>query len=310
MVTVIGSLNTDMVFYVLRMPKIGETLVAQRFKQSLGGKGANQAVAISKFGVPVFMIGCIGDDERGLALLDSLENEGVDVKYVTRVAGASTGLAHIQVDSLGNNFIVVVPAANEVLSIDLVKNSISAIESASVVVAQLEVPSETVLFALKSAKDLGKITILNPAPADQFDFQMISNTDILVLNETELDAISGITINSIEDLLKASQILLDKGARDLIVTLGEKGCIHFNRYGSKMYDSRKVKVVDTTAAGDSFIGTLASILSEGKGIEEAIRYAIVASALTVTKEGAQNSLPYRKDVECIIMMPDLCSHKV
>lgn len=309
MVTVIGSLNTDFVFYVSRMPKIGETLIANRFKQSLGGKGANQAVAISRFEVPVNMIGCIGDDDRGLAMLNALENEGIDVKYVTRVPSVSTGLAHIQVDNLGNNLIVAFPAANEMLSIELVKNSIFAMESASVVVAQLEVPAETVLFGLKYAKDLGKITILNPAPADRFDAQMISYADILVLNETELEAVSGLTINNVEDLLKASQILLERGALDLIVTLGEKGCIHFNRYGYKEYDARKVTVVDTTAAGDSFIGALASIISEGKGIDEAIRYSIVASALTVTREGAQNSLPNRKDVECIMMMPDFCIQK-
>jgi len=297
MVTVIGSLNMDLVTYVTRLPRLGETLIGKRFTESLGGKGANQAVAIAKLGVPVNMLGCIGYDDRGLALLNSLADNGVDVKYVVQTFDAPTGVALIQVDSRGDNTIIVIPAANEMLSIELVKESIKVIEEASVVVAQMEVPVETVKYAFEIAKNLGKVTILNPAPADMFDDFLLLNTDLLVPNEIELETISGKSITKYDDVLIAAQILLDKGIRDLIVTLGERGCIHINKNGSKVYNGRKVTAVDTTAAGDSFVGTLAAMLSEGKGIDEAITYAVAASALTVTKEGAQISLPNRAELE-------------
>jgi len=297
MVAVIGSLNIDLVTYVTRLPRLGETLIGKRFKESLGGKGANQAVAIAKLGVPVNMLGCIGYDDRGLALLNSLADNGVNVKYVTQTFDAPTGVALIQVDSHGNNTIIVIPAANEMFSIELVKKSIKAIEEASVIVAQMEVPAETIRYAFEVAKNLGKTTILNPAPADIFDDFLISNTDILVPNETELETISGKSITKYDDIMNLAQILLNKGIRDLIVTLGERGCIHFNRNEAKVYNGRNVTTLDTTAAGDSFVGTLAAMLSEGKGIDEAITYAITASALTVTKEGAQSSLPNRAEVE-------------
>lgn len=297
MVTVIGSLNMDLVTYVTRIPRVGETLIGKRFTESLGGKGANQAVAIAKLGVPVNMIGCVGYDDRGLALLNSLAANGVNVKYVTRILDAPTGVALIQVDSRGDNTIIVIPSANEMLSIELVKKSKKAIEEASVVVAQMEVPAETVKYAFEVAKNLGKTTILNPAPADVFDDYLISYADILVPNVIELESISGVRIEGDDNVLNAAQVLLDKGVRDLIVTLGERGCIHFNKSGSKIYNGRKVTAIDTTAAGDSFVGTLVAMMSEGKIIEEAILYAINASALTVTKEGAQASLPTRLDVE-------------
>jgi ribokinase len=297
MVAVIGSLNIDVVAFVERIPKVGETLTGKRFRESFGGKGANQAVAIAKLGVPINMVGCIGYDDRGLALLNSLENNGVNVKYVTRISDVPTGVALIQVDSCGNNTIVVIPAANDMLSIELVKKSIRAIEDSNVVVAQMEVPVETVKYVFEVAKSFGKTTILNPAPADMFDDSIISNTDVLVPNEVELETISGISIKRDDDVLSAARILLNKGVRDLIVTLGERGCIHFSGNNSKKYNGKKVIAVDTTAAGDSFVGTLAAMLSEGNRIDKAIEYAITASALSVTKEGAQISLPYRAEVE-------------
>lgn len=297
MVTVIGSLNVDLVAYVSRIPRVGETLVGNRFMQTLGGKGANQAVAIAKLGVAVNMIGCVGHDDRGSELINSLANFGVYVENVSRIHDNTTGVALIQVDSSGNNSIVIVPGANAVLSDDHVNASIKAIEEASIVVAQLEVPAQTVKYALSIAKSLGKTTVLNPAPADMFSDCLIPYTDILVPNEIELESISGVRIEGNKDVVIAAQVLLDNGVRDLIVTLGEKGCIHFNKRGSKVYNGRKVTAVDTTAAGDSFVGTLAAILSEGKEIDKAINYAINASALTVTKKGAQASLPTRSDVD-------------
>jgi len=296
MVTVVGSLNTDLVAYVSKIPRVGETLVGHRYTQSLGGKGANQAVAIAKLGMPVSLIGCVGCDDRGTELVNALSSYGVNGKNITCLHDYMTGVALIQVDSLGNNSIIVVSGANAMLSEEHINLSIKAIEDASVVVAQLEVPTQSVNKALKIAKDLGKRTILNPAPADMFGDTLISYTDILVPNEIELETISRVKIEKDRDIYLAAGVLLNKGIRDLIVTLGERGCIHFNESGSKEYSARKVEAVDTTAAGDSFVGALATAICEGKDLPDAIIFANVVGALTVTKSGAMSSLPSRDDV--------------
>ena len=302
MITVVGSLNMDLVTYTSRMPAAGETIIGKSFRQIPGGKGANQADAIAKLGAEVKMIGCVGCDGMGTALLDSLRNDGVDVTMVKRVDGISTGIASITVDSSGSNSIIVVPGANGRLSIEDLQASLEAIENSEIVVAQLEVPIETVRFAIKTAKQMGKLTILNPAPAAELEDEFLSNVDILVPNETELELLSGIRIHNEAELERAAQLLINKGVQELIVTLGSKGCVHLNKPGSKAYPAYKVDAIDTTAAGDSFIGALAAAISEGKTLEEAIRFATAVGALTVTKEGAQSSLPFRKEVEAFIRL--------
>lgn len=297
MITVIGSLNMDLVTNASRMPKVGETIMGKSFKQVPGGKGANQADAIAKLGSAVKMVGCVGEDELGNMLVQSLQKDGVDVSDVVRVKGISTGIASITVDNDGNNCIIVVAGANDMLDVERIQEAIDAIKEASVVVAQLEVPIETVKYALRAAKQLGKTTILNPAPASELDDEMLASIDILIPNETELEAISGIKVTNDEDIFSAAQLLINKGVRELIVTLGEKGCIHVTGQGSNSYKAHKVKAVDTTAAGDSFIGALAAAISEGKVLKDAIAFATAVGALTVTKEGAQSSLPLRAEVK-------------
>lgn len=300
MIIVVGSLNMDLVTYTGRVPVTGETIIGKSFRQIPGGKGANQADAIAKLGAEVKMIGCVGNDGMGAALLESLRRDGVDVAMVKRVDGVSTGIASITVDASGNNSIIVVPGANGRLSVEDMQASLEAFEDSNIVVAQLEVPTETVKFAIKAAKQLGKLTILNPAPAAELEDELLSKVDILVPNETELELLSGIRIQNEADLERAAGLLIDKGVQELIVTLGSKGCVHFNKSGSKAYPAYKVDAVDTTAAGDSFIGALAAAISEGKTLEEAIRFATAVGALTVTREGAQSSLPLRKEVEAFI----------
>lgn len=296
MITVIGSLNVDLVTNTLRMPKVGETILGKSFKQVPGGKGGNQADAIAKLGSAVKMIGCVGEDELGNMLVQSLQKDGVDISGIAKVKGVSTGIASITVDNDGNNCIIVVAGANNMLTVERIQEVDSAIREASVVVAQLEVPIETVKYALRAAKHLGKTTILNPAPAAQLDDEMLASIDILIPNETELEAISGVKITDYDDIFSAARQLIDKGVRELIVTLGEKGCIHVDRKGFDIYKAYKVKAVDSTAAGDSFIGALAAAISEGKMLEDAIAFATAVGALTVTKEGAQSSLPLRAEV--------------
>lgn len=300
MIAVVGSLNMDLVTYTGRMPVTGETIMGKSFRQIPGGKGANQADAMARLGADVKMIGCVGCDDMGNTLLEALRSDSVDVAWVKRVEGISTGIASITVDASGNNCIIVVPGANNMLTIENLQASLEAIQQAEVVVAQLEVPVETVRFAIRTAKELGKLTILNPAPAVELDAEFLSYVDILVPNDTELELLSGIKISNEAGLERAAQVLMDKGVRELIVTLGSKGCIHINKSGSKTYPAYRVNAVDTTAAGDSFIGAVAVAISEGKAYEEAIRFATAVGALTVTKEGAQSSLPLREEVESFI----------
>jgi ribokinase len=300
MIAVAGSLNMDLVTYVSRMPKTGETIRGSRFKQIPGGKGANQADAIAKLGLAVKMIGCVGEDDIGEALLLSLSSDGVDISNVSKITGVSTGIAAITVDGEGNNCIAVVPGANDELGISHITSALEAIKEADVVVVQLEVPLDTVSFVLKEAKRFGKITILNPAPALELPRELFTYIDLLVPNDTELEILSGISIEDEKSLLNAANHLLREGVNELIVTLGDKGCIHVNRQGFTQYEAYKVKAIDTTAAGDSFIGAMAVALSEGKPYEEAIPFAAAVGALTVTREGAQSSLPLRSEVEAFI----------
>ncbi|QUH25839.1 ribokinase [Serpentinicella alkaliphila] len=297
MIVVVGSLNMDLVTYTNRMPVIGETIIGKSFKQIPGGKGANQADAIAKLGSTVRMIGCVGEDVMGETLLESLYKDGVDISMVKRVKGVATGIASITVDSSANNSIIVVPGANNMLSIEDIKEYEQAIQDSDIVVAQLEVPIETVKYVIKSAKLKGKITILNPAPAAELDDDLLSYVDILIPNKTELELLSGLQVSDDNDLYHATQVLLNKGVRDLIVTLGSKGCVHINNSGTRVYPAYKVQAIDTTAAGDSFIGAIAVGLSEGMSYEQVIPFATAVGALTVTKEGAQSSMPLRSEVE-------------
>jgi ribokinase len=300
MITVVGSLNMDLVTYTGRMPVTGETIMGRSFKQIPGGKGANQADAIAKLGAKVRMIGCVGSDDMGNTLLESLKNDRVDIALVKKIEGVSTGIASITVDSAANNCIIVVSGANNMLTTEDIEASYDAIQNSDVVVAQLEVPIASVEIALRTAKQLGKLTILNPAPAIQLEDKFLANVDILVPNDTELEILSGIQIKYDADLIKAAQVLMDKGVRELIVTLGSKGSMHINKSGLKIYPAYQVAAVDTTAAGDSFIGAVAVAINEGKSLEEAIYFATAVGAITVTREGAQSSLPLRKEVETFI----------
>ncbi|MCI9061969.1 MULTISPECIES: ribokinase [Romboutsia] len=294
-ICVIGSLNMDLVVNVDAMPKPGQTIIGSNFKEVPGGKGANQAVAMARLNGNVSMIGKVGEDGFGQTLINSLKNDKVDTTYIQTTKG-STGVALITVDKNAQNSIVVSPGANFEVKEEDIDNNIKAIENSDIVVLQLETPLNTIKYALNKAKELNKYTILNPAPAVKLDDEIIKNVDLLTPNETELEIISGVSIETEEDIQKAAQIMIEKGVKELIVTLGSKGSLYINKEKSMFKKAYKVEAVDTTAAGDSYTGALAVALSQDKGIEDAMDFASKVGALSVLKEGAQSSLPTLEDV--------------
>ena len=287
-ICVIGSLNMDLVVNVDTMPKPGQTLLGGNFKEVPGGKGANQAVAMARLEGNVSMIGKIGNDGFGKTLIEALNNDNVNTSHV-HIANCSTGVAFITVDKNAQNAIVVAPGANFQLTKDDIDKNIDCIKDSDIVVIQLETPLETVKYALQVAKDLNKYTILNPAPAVKLDNEIIGHIDLLTPNETELEIISEIKIEA--------KKMIEKGVKELIVTLGSKGSLYINEEKSFFKPAYTVEAVDTTAAGDSFTGALAVALSNNKTMEEAMDFASKVGALSVMKEGAQSSLPTLKDVE-------------
>lgn len=295
-ICVIGSLNMDLVVNVDTMPKPGQTIIGSNFKEVPGGKGANQAVAMARLNGNVSMIGKVGEDAFGQTLINSLKNDRVDTTYIETTKGA-TGVALITVDKNAQNSIVVSPGANFEVKEEDIDNNIKAIENSDIVVLQLETPLNTIKYALKKAKELNKYTLLNPAPALKLDDEIIKNVDLLTPNETELEIISGVSIETEEDIQKAAQVMIEKGVKELIVTLGSKGSLYINKEKSIFKKAYKVEAVDTTAAGDSYTGALAVALSNDKIIEEAMDFASKVGALSVLKEGAQSSLPTLEDVK-------------
>lgn len=294
-ICVIGSLNMDLVVNVDEMPKKGQTLIGSAFKEVPGGKGANQAVAMARLGADIRMIGKVGKDSFGETLINQLKSDKVNTKYIHREDCAS-GVAMITVDKNAENSIVVAPGANfKVLEKDIDK-CIEAIDESDIVVLQLETPINTIKYALQKSKELGKYTILNPAPAVKLEDSIIENVDLLTPNETELEILSGVKIESEDDIKKAADVLIEKGVKELIVTLGSKGSLYINKDNTKLKKSYKVEAIDTTAAGDSYTGALAVAFAQDKNIDEAMDFASKVGALAVTKEGAQSSLPTMEDV--------------
>ena len=296
MISVIGSINMDLVMYTDRIPRPGETVRGKAFRQIPGGKGANQACAAAKLGADVRMIGCVGDDSFGGRLKESLGKDGVNVDHVLVQPGVSTGVAIILVEESGYNCITIASGANDCITKESIGKLRHVITESDVILLQLEIPIDTVREAILTAKAAGKTVILNPAPAASLDEEILKNTDILTPNETELELLSGLKADTLENIEAAGKALLEKGVKELVVTLGSRGCLHMTRQASVRYDAYRVKAVDTTAAGDSFNAALAVSLCEGKTMEEAIGFAMKVGAMTVTKEGAQPSLPYLAEV--------------
>ena len=287
----------DLVTRASRLPRAGETLIGQTFSTVPGGKGANQAVAAARLGGEVAMIGCVGTDAYGSQLREALLVEGIDCQAVSSVAGSS-GVALIVVDDSSQNAIVIVAGSNGALTPASLQAFDAVLQGADVIVCQLEVPMDTVGYALKRGCELGKTVILNPAPASApLPAEWYASIDYLIPNESEASALSGVMVDSLDSAKEAATRLIEAGAGKVIVTLGAQGALFADGQGFERLVAPKVKAVDTTAAGDTFVGGFAAALSAGKSEAEAIRFGQVAAALSVTRAGAQPSIPTLHDVQ-------------
>lgn len=294
-IVVIGSINMDLVTICERAPRGGETLLGKKFMQIPGGKGANQAVAMGKMKSPVSMLGKIGREGMGDILLESMKKDGIDISNI-EYCDETTGIAKIIVEENGQNRIIVVPGANYEVDSSYIDRHLDAIKNCDILVTQLEIPIETVKYSLKKAKEFGKITILNPAPATKLDEEIILNSDYIIPNETELELLSGMSITDEKSVINAADVLLKKGVKGLIVTLGSKGCMYISKVERKAFPAYRVKAIDTTAAGDSFIGGFVNGLASGLTLEESIDRGTKVAAISVTRIGAQTSIPALEEV--------------
>lgn len=297
-ILVIGSLNADLVVRAKRFPSPGETIQGENLVTIPGGKGANQAVAAARLGAQVAIIGRVGADAFGLTLIDNLVQNKVDTSHVIRDDSTSTGTAVIIVDDQGQNSIILSPGANaKVSSPDIRPEFFSG---SSLLLLQFEIPIETVIHSANIAKEKGLVVLLNPAPAQRLPDELLKTADYILPNETELGLLTGKPVSDLASVEVAGLSLIDRGAKNVIVTLGDKGALIVNKDGVNLIPAYKVKVVDTTAAGDAFIGGLAVGLLNGKSLEDAVKYACACGALAVTQFGAQPSLPFAEDVNKIL----------
>jgi ribokinase len=297
-ICVVGSLNTDLTFRTTRLPKPGETLRASEFHIGQGGKGANQAVMAARLGGQVTMIGRVGRDAFGDATLRHITREGIDTVYIKEDVKAPSGTAAIIVDDDARNCILVVPGANGALTPQDVRDAASAIRSARVLLCQLEVPIESVLEAFRIARAAKVRTILNPAPAAPLPDELLQLTDICVPNESEIESLTGRPLATVQT---AALELIGRGPLTVLVTMGERGVLIVTKDAYEQVPAVPVHAVDTTGAGDVFIGALAVFLAEERILLEAVRWASAAAALSVTKLGAQASFPSRGDVEGLFL---------
>lgn len=297
-VVVVGSINMDLVVTTEKAPIPGETILGNQFAMIPGGKGANQAVAAARLGASVRMVSCVGDDLFGAQMIAQLQREGVDTAHVRTVSHKATGVALIQVQHDGDNSIIVVPGANGEVTPEQVESAEEIIRQADVLLVQLEIPLPAVIRAAELARKHGVRTILNPAPAARLPQQLLDLVDIVTPNETEAAILAdghAEAEGNIRDRMRSLKALVPDA--DVIITNGEKGVLYDigGKQGTRA--SYKVEVVDTTAAGDSFNAALAVRLGEGASAEEAVGFAVKVGALTVTRFGAQTSLPTRKEAE-------------
>ncbi len=299
-VTVVGSFMYDLVATASRRPKTGETLIGDSFGMFLGGKGANQAIAASRAGASVTMVGRLGNDLFGDQFLEKFSVEGIKTDFVIQDTENGTGVGMPLIDASGDNSIVIIPQANMALTVENIDKAESVIADSDVLVLQCEVPMEANKRAAEIANKNDTLVILNPAPARKIPDTLLSLVDIITPNESEAEILTDMPTETNSQAMEAAHHLLSKGVETVILTLGSRGSLLLTEKMEKRIPAYLVDVIDTTAAGDAFCGALAAILSNGSIIEEAIKIANAAGALAVTKLGAEPSLPTKKDIDQLI----------
>lgn len=297
---VLGSINVDHVIQVSYFPKAGETLLGKNYKIVFGGKGANQAVAAARAGANVQFIGAVGDDDIGKKMKLAFANDGINTQAIREIPEQSTGLAMIQVADSGENSIVISAGANGDVSKAQVDENIEAITQSEYLLMQLETPLPAIYYAAQVAHNQGVKVVLNPAPAQSLSVDLLSLIDVITPNETEAEILTNVKIIDKTTACKAADILHGFGIKTVLITLGAKGVYYSENGNGEIIEGFKVKAIDTTAAGDTFNGAFVTALLENKPYEEAIRFAQAAAAISVTREGAQTAIPYRKEIEDFI----------
>ena len=295
-IIVIGSSNTDMVIKTEKLPAPGETILGGKFLMNPGGKGANQSVAASRLGGKVTFISKRGNDLFGNQAVGLLMREGVDIKYIVKDPDLPSGVALITVDSTGENSIVVAPGSNGNLLKEDVPSVIFDTGKFEILLLQLEIPIETVEYSAVTASEHGIKVILNPAPARKLSDNLLKHTWLITPNETEAETITGVIITDIPSAERAAELIQERGAKNVIITLGEAGAFIKSENYTGLIPGIKVKPVDTTAAGDVFNGALAVAISEGSDLKDAVIFANKAASISVTRMGAQASAPYRNEI--------------
>jgi len=289
-IAVIGSNMVDLITYVTRMPARGETVEAPSFEMGHGGKGANQAVAAAKLGAPVVMVTAVGDDMFADSTVRNLDRLGIDTRYVKRVPGKSSGVAPIMVDPTGENSILIVKGANADLSPADVDRAADVLKTCDLILLQLEVPLETVYAAIAFGKRHGVRTVLNPAPATaDLALDKIRDVTFFIPNESELAILTGMPVDTDAGIAAAARRLLDQGVETVIVTLGSRGALLATGTGARRIEPVTVKAVDTTGAGDAFVGSFARFLAGGLPLEASLKQAVRYAADSVTRRGTQRA---------------------
>jgi len=298
-IVVIGSINNDLVIEVDKAPVMGETVFGHNFSQIPGGKGSNQAVACARLGADVYFVGAVGDDGAGPVMIKGFTDNNVDVSGIKTVPGIPTGTAVIIVSG-GDNYIAVDHGANYFVDKKQVDDAEDLIKEADMVILQLEIPYETVIYAIERCKTFGIPVMLDPAPApkkEAHESGLLADVDMITPNEFEAFALTGIMPKTTEDAFKAAMRLSEMGVKQVVITLGENGCVYGSGKEFKHLPAVFVKdVIDTTAAGDSFTAALAVSLIEGCSLDEAVAFASKVGSITVSRKGAQPSLPYRSEL--------------
>jgi len=297
-VVVVGSLGMDYIFRTPHLPRVAETVLGRSFSTAAGGKGGNQAVAAARLGAKVAMVACVGDDDIGRVLRAGLENDGIDCATLGIAAGHATGAAMIAVDDEGRNAIIAAPGAYGQLSPEIVAGHAALIDAAKFVICQLEIPAETVAWTIRRAHAAGAKVVLNPAPVlGPLPADWYASVDYLIANEIEAEYLTGIAVNSIDSARAAARHLRAAGATNALVTLGAEGVFAATDDGvERHFPAIRVKAVDTTAAGDVFVGGFVASLAAGRSVADAVGFGQAAASISVTRHGAQPSIPRLEDI--------------